>query len=178
MRLGCLLWLRFAALDPVVEIKIADGAEGQVVIVGSADDSADLLIECMERVQMGGGCGYFQSLRLQKFLIAAVDQGGNFTADDVAGSGHERDASFRRPPQLSSATMFADFNLICDPGDVLDIKLLGPEKGKSAIEGFGWEVRFLRHRGIALRLSEMIRNKRHGAIWDCGDAPDNATLSV
>ena len=134
-----------AAFESVIQVKIADGSEGEVVIVGSSDRFAELFIEGMQRVQMGSGRGHFEPAGAQELLIAAVDESGNLAADQTSGLGQIGSAAVRSSRQDGTAAMLKDLHLICDAGSLLDIKSMRAEIGEGASEGLGWKACFFRH---------------------------------
>ncbi len=71
---------------------------------------------------MIGCCGYCNPAGDQKFLIPAIHQRRNFPTDQAARPGYIRGTAGFRAGQHRAAAIFADFNLICDPGRLPNIK--------------------------------------------------------
>lgn len=137
-----------ATLEPVIQVQIADGAQSQVVVVDSPNRLAKLFIECMQSVQVGRRGGNFKLAGAQEFLIPAVDQSGDFAANQAAGPDHIDGAALWGSGQHGAAAIFADLHLICDSRRVRDIKVMGAEVAQGAIERLNWGAGFLAHRNI------------------------------
>ncbi len=129
-----------ATLEPIIEVKIADGAQGQVVVVGSSNGCAQFFVECVQGVQVRGRGSDFKPAGAQEFLIAAVDQRGNLAANQAAGPDNVGRAAVWRFGQDRAAAVFADLDPICCAGSVHDIKPMRTKICHGAIEGLGGRV--------------------------------------
>ncbi len=79
-------WLgHFAPFQAVVEIAVADRAQGLVVEAGCACGGMQLFRKGMQRAQTISGCGKLSATGAEEFLIAVINQRGVFTGNNAAG---------------------------------------------------------------------------------------------
>lgn len=140
-----------AALEAVVEIEIADRAEGEIVVVGLAGGLDQLFLKQVQSAETIGGGGDLETGGKKKLLISAVNQRGDFPAHPAARAGGVGDGSLRRADEDGAAAMFADFDPICDPGGLDDIKGMHSQIGEGAVEGFGRDFLFRTHKALLYR---------------------------
>ena len=81
-----------AVFDAVVLIGLAHRAQRFVVQAGQAEGFFQFFGELLQGFEVVGGGGDFGLGGFQKLLVAAVDQLGDFAADQVAGIGKDLDA--------------------------------------------------------------------------------------
>src|SRR6266481_793331 len=72
------------ALDAVVLVDVAGGAEGLVVEAGGAGGFLELFAELVDGAEMVGGGGDLQAAGLEELLVATVEQAGDLSAEQPA----------------------------------------------------------------------------------------------
>src|SRR5258708_33181550 len=90
--LGTLRFRQVSSLDPVIDIAVADRAQGFVVQADFAGGFAEFLRELMQGLQMLGGSRNLGFCGLEKLLVSLIDQAGDFRADQKARLGKETHA--------------------------------------------------------------------------------------
>ena len=131
---GALAFGEVAAFDAVVEVGVADGAEGFVVEGDGAGDFLQFLDEGVEAFEAVGGCGKLGFAGAEEFLKAAVDKLRDFAVDDRARTDdHAQAGFFLRFFQNDSGAVFADALLVCDSADGLNIELKAAKFGENIV---------------------------------------------
>src|SRR5579859_2262725 len=93
---GALRALRFrqvAVLHAIIDVAIADAAQGLVIKAGLTAGFAQLFAELVQGLEVVGGGGNLGLGSLEEFLVALIDEAGDFTADQNAGLGEEAHAA-------------------------------------------------------------------------------------
>jgi len=79
------------ALDAVVEIAVAGGAEGLVVEGGGTGGLVELFGEVVEGAKVIGAGGNLEMRGFEEFLVAAVENMGDLAVEDPARTGEQKD---------------------------------------------------------------------------------------
>jgi hypothetical protein len=141
---GALVFGEVAAFNAVVEVGVADGAEGFVVEGDRARHLFQLLDEIVEGCEPIGGGGELGFAGDEELLEAAVDELGDFAADNRAGSdSHTKAGGVIRLFKDDGSAIFADALLICDAADGLNIEFETAKFGENVVPGA--LARFLEH---------------------------------
>lgn len=133
-RRWALVFGEVSAFDAVVEVGVADGAEGFVVESDGAGDFFEFFDEGMQSLEAVGGGGKFGFAGAEEFLKAAIDELRDFTVDDRAGADDHAEASFvLRFFEDDGSAVLADALLICDSADGLNIELEAAKFGENLV---------------------------------------------
>ena len=130
----------FPALDAVVDVGVAGGAKGFVVEAGGAGSLVQLVGEVVDGAEVVGGGGDLKATGLEEFLVAAIEDAGDLSAEQIAGPSDEQDVAVAGGGgrYVGGATVFPDLN---GPGSALCtlmggsyIKTLAAQKGQDIVE--------------------------------------------
>src|SRR5271163_1498682 len=89
----------------------------------------------MDGLEMIGGGGYLELAGFEEFLVAAVEQAADLAAQQESGiCGQFGGLAVSRPLQDGPDPIFLDQNLICDPGELTNIKLMSAEIAENLVE--------------------------------------------
>ena len=136
---------RFPALEAVVLIEIAGGAERLVVEADAAGDLGEFFGEEVNGLKDGGGSWNLEVGVGEELLVASIDEPGYFSADQSAGAFIvgggtgifgmvSRNSIARGGDDNGGCTMFGDEHGTLDAGKGRDLKSVGAKDLKRLIE--------------------------------------------
>ena len=101
-----LLQALFPALDSVVFVDVAGGAQGFVVEAHGAGDLFEFFAELVEGVEVVGGRWDLEVAGFEELLVAAVEEAGDLSVEEEAGAGEELDGSVGGGGDLGGTAVF------------------------------------------------------------------------